>query len=73
MKPTPELIYEYRAARKQAIEDCKRRTQKLRREIPRLGEIAELRRDIASNMGKEILERGEARGLSFPKVSLQLL
>lgn len=59
MKPTPELIYEYRAARKQAIEDCKRRTQKLRREIPRLGEIAELRRDIAYNMGKEILERGE--------------
>lgn len=60
MKPSPELLYEYKQARQKAIEDCRRRTEKIRTDIPRLREIAELRRSIAYNMGRELLEKGEA-------------
>lgn len=64
MKPSPELLYEYKQARSRAIEDCRRRIQEVRAEIPRLGEIADLRRDMAYNMGKEILEKGDAARIS---------
>ena len=60
MKPSPELLYEYKQARRQAIEDCNALKNKLYAELPRLGEIAALRRDIAYNMGREILEQGDA-------------
>ena len=60
MKPSPELLYEYKQARRQAIEDCNALKNKLFAELPRLGEIAALRRDIAYNMGREILEQGDA-------------
>ena len=68
MKPSPELLYEYKQARRQAIEDCRRRTEKVRSELPRLGEIAEQKRDIAYNMGREILEKGEIYKIKRNKV-----
>ncbi len=71
MKPSPELLYEYKQARSKAIEDCRRRTEKVRSQLPRLGEIAEQKRDIAYNMGREILEQGEAaRGAYMEKIAL---
>lgn len=70
MKPSPELLYQYKQARRQAIEDCRIRTEKLRAEFPRLGEIAEQKRDIAFNMGREILEQGEtARTAAMEKIA----
>lgn len=63
MKPTPELLYEYRQARQQALEDCRRRTLELQAAIPRLGEIAEQRRNAAYDMGRDILEQGEGARL----------
>ncbi|MBR5292361.1 MAG: ATP-binding protein [Clostridia bacterium] len=60
MKPSPELLYQYKQARRQAIEDCRMRTEKVRSDIPRLGEIARQKRSIAYDMGREILEKGEA-------------
>lgn len=70
MKPSPELLYEYKQARRQAIEDCRRRTEKIHSEIPRLGEIALQRRDIAYNMGREILEKGDAaRAAAMDKIA----
>jgi len=71
MKPSPELLYQYKQARRQAIEDCRIRTEKLRAEFPRLGEIAEQKRDIAFNMGREILEQGEtARTAAMEKIAM---
>jgi len=71
MKPSPELLYQYKQARRQAIEDCRRRTEKVRAELPRLGEIAEQKRDIAYNMGREILEKGEAaRAACMEKIAM---
>lgn len=71
MKPSPELLYQYKQARKQAIEDCRRRTEAVRAELPRLGEIAEQKRDIAYNMGREILEKGEAaRSACMEKIAM---
>ncbi len=60
MKPSPELLYEYRQARRAALEDCRRRTEKLRSAIPRLGEIAAERQAAAYEMGRAVLEQGEA-------------
>lgn len=59
MKPSPELLYQYKQARRQAIEDCRRRTEAIHAQIPRLGEIAQQKRDIAYDMGREILEKGQ--------------
>ena len=71
MKPSPELLYEYKQARRKAIEDCRIRTERARRQIPRLGEIAEQKRDIAYNMGREILEKGEAaRAACMERIAL---
>ena len=65
MKPSPELLYEYKQARQQAIEDCRRRTDKIRREIPRLEEIASLRRGLAFDMGRAIMEKGEQARVEY--------
>lgn len=71
MKPSPELLYEYKQARRQAMEDCRIRTEKIRSEIPRLGEIAGLKRETAYNMGMEILTKGEAvRAACMEKLAL---
>ena len=71
MKPSPELLYEYKQSRRKAMEDCRARTEAVRRQIPRLGEIAEQKRDMAYNMGKEILEKGEAaRAACMEKIAL---
>ena len=71
MKPAPELLYEYSRSRRQAIEDCRLRSQKIRAEIPRLGEIADLRRDIAFEMGKAILAEGDsAKTAAMERIAL---
>lgn len=71
MKPSRELLYEYSRSRSRAIEDCRRRSEKIRKEIPRLGEIAELRRDIAFEMGREIIAQGDgAKAAAMERMAL---
>ena len=71
MKPSRELLYQYSQSRRQAIEDCRLRAEKIRAEVPRLGEIAELRRDIAFEMGREIMARGEeARAAAMERMAV---
>jgi len=51
MKPTPELLYEYRRARERAEEDCRRRREEAMAALPRLKEIAGERRELTYDLG----------------------
>lgn len=63
MKPTPELIYEYRMSRERAEREAGERREAACTAIPRLREIADQRRRLAFDTGLMIM-RGRTR-LSF--------
>ena len=48
MKPTPELIYEYRMSRERAEREARERREAACTAIPRLREIADQRRRLPS-------------------------
>ena len=58
MKPTPELIYEYRMNRERAEREARERREAACTAIPRLREIADQRRRLAFDTGLMIM-RGE--------------
>lgn len=58
MKPTPELIYEYRMSRERAEREARERREAACTAIPRLREIADQRRRLAFDTGLMIM-RGE--------------
>ena len=58
MKPTPELIYEYRMSRERAEREAVERREAACTAIPRLREIADQRRRLAFDTGLMIM-RGE--------------
>lgn len=65
MRPTPELTYEYRLARERALEAARERRAAAVAAIPRLGEIADERRETAYSLGLAALsgEQSDAKAL----------
>ena len=55
MKPTPELIYEYRMSRERAEREARERREAACTAIPRLREIADQRRRLAFDTGLMIM------------------
>lgn len=56
MKPTPELIYEYRMQRQKALDNASAEAARLRNIIPRLGEIAAERKSLTFDMGLALVK-----------------
>ncbi len=68
MKPTPELIYEYRESRERAEREAEKRRQEAYKRLPRLEEIARERRQTAFESGLASL-RGEDAAPLLQRVS----
>ena len=63
MKPTPELIYEYRMSRERAEREARERREAACTAIPRLREIADQRRRLAFDTGLMIMRNEDSSEL----------
>ena len=63
MKPTPELIYEYRMSRERAEREAVERREAACTAIPRLREIADQRRRLAFDTGLMIMRNEDSSEL----------
>ena len=56
MKPSPNLIYEYRKARESALLECEERRQAIYAQLPRLAEISQERKALTYALGESLLQ-----------------
>ncbi len=59
MKPSSDLMQEYRQARATVLAECEERRRAVFSQLPRLGEIASARKDLTYALGKTLLEAGD--------------
>jgi len=56
MKPSSDLMQEYRRARETALAECEERRRAVFSQIPRLGDIAAERKELTYALGKNLME-----------------
>lgn len=59
MKPSSDLMQEYRQARELALAQCEERRQAAFSQLPRLGELAQARKELTFALGQSLLGSGD--------------